>query len=187
MSDAEPTTAELVKQCLAGRQAAWEALISRYERLIYHTALQTGIATDEAGDVFQAVCLIWLEQLHRLRDPEQVGAWLVTTTRRECWARFRRSRPVIEDSEASLAEQAAADESPEAMAAQAEDARAVRRALRQLPEPCRTLLLVFFYDSSQPTYAQIAERLHIPAGSLGPMRARCLAKLKEILQRAGWS
>jgi DNA-directed RNA polymerase specialized sigma24 family protein len=90
MSGLEPTTSELVEQCLAGQRTAWEALLSRYERLIYYTTLRTGMTTDEAADVFQTVCLIWIEELGRLRDPERLGAWLVTTTRRECWARLGR-------------------------------------------------------------------------------------------------
>ncbi len=187
MSSPEPTTSELVGQCLAGQQTAWEALLSRYERLIYYTALRTGMTTDEAADVFQAVCLIWLEELGRLRDPERLGAWLVTTTRRECWARLKRNRVVEEeDPEMSVERAAAPEESPEVLAAQAEDANAVRLALQQLPEPCRKLLQLFFYDPDQLSYSAVARRLKMPANSLGPTRTRCLKKLREILRQAGW-
>jgi RNA polymerase sigma factor (sigma-70 family) len=187
MNALEPTTSELVKQCLAGQQTAWESLLSRYERLIYHTALQTGMTSDEAADVFQAVCLIWLEELGRLRNPEQLGAWLVTTTRRECWARLKRNRAVEgEDLETLLGRTAAPDESPEALAAQNEDANAVRQALRQLPEPCHTLLELFFYNPNQLSYSDIARQLKMSINSLGPIRNRCLTKLKEILREAGW-
>jgi len=187
MSGLEPTTSELVEQYLAGQRTAWEALLSRYERLIYYTTLRTGMTTDEAADVFQTVCLIWIEELGRLRDPERLGAWLVTTTRRECWARLKRNRTVEGEDLEMLAERAAApDETPEALTAQAEDANAVRLALQQLPEPCRKLLQLFFYDPDQLSYSAIARRLNIPINSLGPTRARCLAKLREILRQTGW-
>jgi RNA polymerase sigma factor (sigma-70 family) len=183
----EPTTSELVRQCLAGQQTAWEALLSRYERLIYYTALKSGLTNDAAADVFQTVCMIWLEELGRLRDPERLGAWLVTTTRRECWARLRRDHLVVEDDLDTLMERAAAaDESPEALAAQAEDAQAVRLALQQLPEPCRSLLQLFFYDPDHLSYSDIASRLNISVNSLGPTRTRCLDRLREILRQAGW-
>jgi RNA polymerase sigma factor (sigma-70 family) len=187
MSRIGPTTSELVQQCLAGQQTAWEALLSRYERLIYYTALKTGTTTDEAADVFQAVCLIWLEELGRVRDPERIGAWLVTTTRRECWARLKRNHKVEGEDLEMLAERTPTqDESPEALAAQAEDANAVNLALQQLPEPCRKLLQLFFNDQDHLTYAAIARRLNISVNSLGPTRARCLARLREILRKAGW-
>jgi RNA polymerase sigma factor (sigma-70 family) len=187
MGTPEPTSSELVKLCLAGQQTAWEALLSRYERLIYYTALRTGMTTDEAADVFQTVCLIWLEELGRLRDPERLGAWLVTTTRRECWARLKHDRKIEGEVLEMLAKQEAApDESPEALTAQAEDANAVRLALQQLSEPCRKLLQLFFYDPDHLSYSGIARKLNIPANSLGPTRARCLARLREILRQAGW-
>jgi RNA polymerase sigma factor (sigma-70 family) len=187
MSDTEPTTSELVRKCLAGQPTAWEALLSRYERLIYYTALQSGMATDEAADVFQTVCTIWLEELGRLRDPERLGAWLVTTTRRECWARLKRNRiHEGEDLEILAEREPAPDESPEDLAARAEDARIVRAALQKLSEPCRSLIQLLFYDPKQLSYLAIARLLKIPANSLGPTRARCLAKLREILRLAGW-
>lgn len=187
MSAAEPTTSDLVKQCLAGQKTAWEALLFRYERLIYYTALRTGLAADEAADVFQAVCIIWLEELGRLRDPERLGAWLVTTTRRECWARLKRNRTAEGEDLETLEKRASAlDESPEALAAQAEDALAVRQALQQLPEPCRKLLQLLFCNPDQLSYSDIAHRLNMSVNSLGPTRARCLAKLREILRKRGW-
>lgn len=187
MNTLEPTTSELVKQCLAGQQTAWESLLSRYERLIYHTVMQTGMNTDEAADVFQAICIIWLQELGRLRDPEHLGAWLVTTTRRECWARLKRNRAIEgEDLETLLKGVATPEESPEALTTQNEDANAVRQALLQLPEPCRTLLQLFFYNPNQLSYLAIARQLKMPVNSLGSTRNRCLAKLKEILQQAGW-
>lgn len=67
------TDAQLIQQCLQGNEKAWEELVRRYERLIYYTALRTGVVGDEAADVFQAVCLVWLAQLGRLRNPERLG------------------------------------------------------------------------------------------------------------------
>lgn len=186
VTEPEATDAELIQQCLAGQQAAWKTLLSRYERLIYYTALRTGVSQDEAADVFQAVCLNWLEGLGRLRDPQRIGAWLVTTTRRECWARWKRHRDTEDDPEPSLEEQISPEETPEMVAAQAEDARAVRWALQRLAEPCRRLLWLLYYDPAHPSYAVIALQLKMPANSVGPTRTRCLAKLKEILRQVGW-
>ena len=178
--------AVLIQQCLAGQQEAWEALLLRYERLIYYTALRSGAKYEEANDVFQAVCLIWLEELGRLRDPQRLGAWLVTTTRRECWARWKRQRRNADDPDELLAEQVDPSETPEALAAQAEDARSVEQAFKQVAEPCRRLLWLLYFDPTDSSYTDIAKQLHIPVNSIGPTRARCLEKLKNILKQMGW-
>ena len=56
------------------------------------------------------------------------------------------------------------------------------RALEQLGEPCRRLLLARFTDPPQP-YKALAAELGIAIGSLGPTRARCLGRLRTRLLR----
>lgn len=186
MGAPEASDTELIQRCLAGEEAAWETLLTRYERLIYHVALRAGASGDEAADVFQTVCLIWLEQLGNLRNPQSLGAWLVTTTQRECWARWKRNGTSQHDSAESDVEPATSEDSPETLADQAEDARALRSALQRLGKPCQRLLWLLYYDPIHPSYAEIASRLKMPANSVGPTRARCLSKLREILLDPGW-
>jgi RNA polymerase sigma factor (sigma-70 family) len=186
MSPHDVSDVELVAQCLAGNGKAWDALLSRYERLIYFTALRAGAGADEAEDIFQSVCLIWLKELGRLRDPSRLGAWLVTTTRRECWGRWRSDLRRQDTAAVLLANQEPSNESADALAAQAQDARAVRQAVQQLPEPCRRLLWLLFFEPAHPSYAVIARELKVSSNSIGPMRARCLNRLREVLRDLGW-
>ena len=58
---------------------------------------------------------------------------------------------------------------------------AVHEGLAQLGSPCRELLTALYIDPSEPSYAQIADRLGRAVGSLGSMRARCLLKLRSIM------
>ncbi len=186
MELSEITDATLIDQCLSGDGKAWEALLTRYERLIYHTALRAGASPTDADDVFQSVCMIWLEELGRLRDPERLGAWLVTITRRECRGRWRHSHK-LDDATVDLVDgHPSAEESPEALAGKADDARHVKAALEQMGDPCRSLLHLLYFDPSEPSYADIARKLRITPNSLGPTRMRCLEKLKEILEKMGW-
>ena len=78
------TDAELVSMCLKGDAEAWEALITRYRRLIYSVPVRFGFSTADAADVFQAVCLKLIEHLHEVKDETKVSAWLITTTTRQC-------------------------------------------------------------------------------------------------------
>ena len=56
--------------------------------------------------------------------------------------------------------------------------KAVRDGLAQLPSRQRDLLLLTFAEPNVP-YRQISRRLGIPAGSIGPTRARTLHKLGD--------
>ncbi len=76
---------DLIEACLNGKSQAWEALLVRYQRLIYSIPLRYGLTEHDANDIFQNVSLSLLENLSQLRDRERLGAWLVITTRRECW------------------------------------------------------------------------------------------------------
>ena len=64
--------------------------------------------------------------------------------------------------------------------------QAVRQGLRQLDDRCRELLTALFFDPAEPGYDQIAARLRMAVGSVGPTRARCFRKLESILHRLGF-
>ena len=60
----------------------------------------------------------------------------------------------------------------------AEAGQAVRNALAELPDSQRRLLILLHADA-QPSYREISKALGIPQGSIGPTRARSLAKLRR--------
>jgi DNA-directed RNA polymerase specialized sigma24 family protein len=62
----------------------------------------------------------------------------------------------------------------------------VRLALQELGGSCRHLLELRYLTDPAPSYAQIARRLDVSTGAIGPMRARCLQKLRKILERMGY-
>jgi DNA-directed RNA polymerase specialized sigma24 family protein len=57
----------------------------------------------------------------------------------------------------------------------------LQQGMENLGDRCRRLLQLLYYDTSVPSYADVAETLDMPIGSIGPMRARCLKKLRGIL------
>ncbi|MFO1269576.1 MAG: sigma factor-like helix-turn-helix DNA-binding protein [Rubrivivax sp.] len=69
------------------------------------------------------------------------------------------------------------------MLEQLQRAELVRAALDRLDERCRGLLTLLFADEDERVpYDEVARRLSMPVGSIGPTRARCLAKLRELLR-----
>ena len=179
---------ELIASCLAGDAAAWETLVARYQRLVYSIPMKARLSADDAADIFQSVWLKLYEKLASLRDHEKLSSWLITTTTREVWrvaARNRRdSAPASADDEQSnLLEQIAATAPlADAEREMLEQQQLVREALESLPDRCRNLLTMLFYEKDELSYAEIARRMGMPVPSVGPTRARCLEKMRKLLQ-----
>ncbi|HYP28259.1 MAG TPA: sigma-70 family RNA polymerase sigma factor [Blastocatellia bacterium] len=186
---AERGDPELIAACLEGDHEAWEALLARYQRLIYSIPLKSRLSVDDAADIFQSVCLKLYEKLDTLRNHQRISSWLITTTTRESWrvsARQRKEQQSFsvddEGASDSLAEIATtgplADEERETLERQ----HIIREAVEALPDRCRDLITMLFYHKDELSYAEIARRMNMPVPSVGPTRARCLEKLKKLLQ-----
>lgn len=179
---------ELVLACRRGDQLAWELLIRRYQRLIYAIPLRAGLPEDQAAEIFQDVFTTLFEKLHDIKEPERLQAWLVTTARRKTLRTISRSlvqqRSEVDPYEQTDDAAAIRDETPlpDEQLLIMEEQHRIRTALAQLDERCRTLLELLFYVSEPPSYADIARALDIPEGSVGPTRARCLAKLLRLMK-----
>jgi len=177
----ERSDPELIDACLHGKQAAWNALIDRYARLIYSVPRRYGLNEADADDVFQAVCVSLYRSLDKLKDQQRLSAWLLTTAHRESWRVGKRAGEYPELDK--IIDNVAAPEDDQVAAWERQ--HAVQQALKQLGGPCEKLLRALFMDSDQPDYQTIAARLGMKVGSIGPTRARCFAKLERIIAKMG--
>jgi RNA polymerase sigma factor (sigma-70 family) len=180
---------ELLRACRRGDEAAWEALVRRYQRLVYAVPRRAGLDEDAAADVFQDVFATLLENVESIEQPSRLHAWLVTTARRKTWVTIkgaRRTRPIEGDEEGDEVS-SIPDEGllPDETLAQLEEQHFVRAALAELDERCRRLLTMLFCRADAPPYSEIAAALGTSEGSIGPTRARCLKKLLGELKKGG--
>lgn len=155
---------------------SWEALIRRYQNLIYSVPIKYRFSLQDSSDIFQSVCLILMEKLKTLRNTETLASWLYTTTRRQCWKFARkRSREVeLEDQEVGM-------EDPEGDRLVLH--HQLQRGLEQLSDKCRELLTSLYFSEPPLSYDEVVVRLGIPLGSIGPTRARCLERLKKLVTK----
>lgn len=175
---------ELLAACRTGDGLAWDALVERYQRLVYTIPARYGLTPAEIDDVFQSTWLSLLRNLKTLREPDRVSAWLVTTARRECWERRRGSdyeRSVSTDLSTVLQDTEADEQTPEEIVAEFREHQMLRTAIGRLGQRCQDLLRMLYFDATSPSYSDVADRLDTPIGSIGPMRARCLKKLRGLL------
>ena len=92
----------LVRAAAAGDQGAWTALVDAYVGLVWAIARNHRLSPMDAADVSQTTWLRLFENIDRIQEPSRVGAWLATTTRRECLRLIGRAgrQVLVEDTSA---------------------------------------------------------------------------------------
>jgi RNA polymerase sigma factor (sigma-70 family) len=177
---------ELVGAARQGDQAAWNALVLRYMTLVQSVTRQYRLSASDAEDVSQSVWLRLFENLAALREVRALPGWIKSTTRNEALrvlAARRRTDPT-DPSVLAVLDRPGTDEGVDGDLLRRERDRAVADGLAELaPEHRR--LLVLLHAEPQVSYQEISRTLGMPSGSIGPTRARCLAKLRntEALRR----
>ena len=174
----------LVARCMDGDEEAWAALVRRHGPMVWTIARRAGLCEDDAADVYQTTWRIAVESLARVREPSRFPAWIARTAHFQTMRAVRSmcaTRRTLERIEPRETD----DGLPEAEIAALEHRRMVGEALERIGARCAELLKALYFDDPTPAYADIARRLDMRIGSIGPTRARCLARLKDELGRSG--
>lgn len=167
-----------------GEQAAFEQLAWRYTPMLWSIARSYQLSEADASDVVQTTWLRLLEHLTELTSGSALAGWLATTARREALRTARLSTRISTAAIEELDDHADPEtSSPENVILSDERMHALTRALDQLPPQCRQLLTLLISEPPA-TYADIAAALGMPVGSIGPTRARCLARLRRLFALA---
>jgi RNA polymerase sigma factor (sigma-70 family) len=173
--------ADTVRRAADGDRGAWEAIVEDFSGLLWSVCRGYRLEQSDAAEVVQTTWLRLLENIDGIREPERLGGWLATTARREALRLHRlHGRELTTDDETRF------DQGPldavldPALAALLDDRdRRLWRAFGGLPERCRRLLRLLVVVA--PSYAEVAETMDMPIGSIGPTRARCLQRLRRLL------
>ena len=184
--DMQPTDKELLISCRRGDESSWQALVDRYQRLIYAIPRRAGLNEDQAGEVFQEVFVTLFEKMNDINEPDRLHAWLVTTARRKTWRLLSKERvqsTKAGDGDAGDEALAVVDNAllPDETLVRLEEQHRIRTALADLDPRCRQLLTMLYYQAEPPPYSDVATALGMPEGSIGPTRARCLKKLLKLV------
>jgi RNA polymerase sigma factor (sigma-70 family) len=177
----DPTVVDLVTRASAGDDGAWNEIVERYIPLVWKICGRYQLSAADIEDVSGTVWLGLYEQLGKLREPAALPGWLATTTQRECLRVLKESRRYElfgGDPEDGVLPAEADKAMIEEEVLLAERNAKLRAAFAELAEDDRRLLTLLLSDPPLP-YARISEILGIAKGSIGPTRARCLAKLRR--------
>jgi len=161
---------ELVERAQAGDEDALDEVVRRHRQSAYVFALQLLRNRDDALDAAQDALLRFIRSIDRFDASRPVKPWLLTIVRnvvRDQWRKRARSEVSLPDSEdgPDLASQLVDERAdPDNDLRKSELRRRVWRAIEQLPEKKREILVLRdFHDNS---YSEIAEILGIPMGTV---------------------
>lgn len=168
--------ADLLRRCRRRDADAWNTLVGRYERLVYTVALRNGLSAEDAADVTQSTFVALVDSLDRIRDEEKLPSWLMTVARRQAWRTRNLSRRTT-----SLDNDNTVEGTIDPLADWA-TVTTLHDALATLGGTCRELLLALYFEPDEPSYAEIAARFGRSIGGIGPLRGRCLDKLRVLLE-----
>ena len=164
----------LVERARLGEAAAWEALVRGTSNAVYRGLAAFDVAADVREELYHETYIKLVERLDTIQQPAALPAWLMTTARNQALQYLRKRAKLVPV--ADLPEVGSLFELDEALLDD-ELRVAVARAFRRLSNACQRLLRLLTV-SPPLSYAEIAELLDRPIGSLGPQRIRCLKQLR---------
>jgi RNA polymerase sigma factor (sigma-70 family) len=179
--------AELVAEAREGDLASLSVLWARHRPRVLATARRILGRDDAADEVAQETALVALSQLHRLREPQFVAAWLAGIARNLCRQRLRDARRPEWSWEAVQGGRLPdrwpdPDPSPEELAVRAEAAASVRHAIGGLPDAQRDAVELFYLRDH--TYAEVARALGIDVNAVKARLHRARRALRPLVAEA---
>ena len=169
----------LIRGCREGRVEAWRGLLDKYERLVFSIPRKYGLSTDDAADIAQLTFTILVQSIDGLPEDSKLGGWLTTVARRHTWRLLERNR------RQGIGKHAVLDENTTGAEADTlerwELGEWLGHGLSRIGGHCKDLLFALYLDPGQPSYAEVAARLGMAVGSVGPTRSRCLERLRRVL------
>jgi len=163
----------------SGTHAEFEERLAECGPLAFRIAQGVLRNTADAEDVAQEALLKAFRSFRRLRDPQRFRGWLVRITFRMALDRSRSAkRRELRESDWSMPERRPVPPNAEDLAASSEFQARLERAVEELPEKLRLVLLL----SAMQGYSleEVSSMLGIPTGTV---KSRLFFARKELAEK----
>ena len=178
----------LVARCQEGDKQAFELLIKKYQRRIFHLIYRITQNPGVVEPLAQEVFLKAYRSISAFRGSSRFYTWLYRIAVNTALSHLKkesigenREKTVDYDLQASsLAVDSVRTEDPEQLVLRKEFLRHLVTALRRLPEELRTAVVL--RDLTGLNYEEIAEVMEIPLGTVRSRIFRARARLREMLE-----
>jgi RNA polymerase sigma-70 factor (ECF subfamily) len=175
--------AEIVERVLAGERDFFQALVERYQHMLFRVAYTIVLDEETAADIVQDAFIRAYTNLARCRDRRRIRVWLLAMLRHRAIdhlrERRRRDATLSDDAVRRAAERRAAESEVDAA-----EHHALRReldaALLQLTESLREAFVLRHIE--QCPYEEIAELLGVTVSAVKMRVQRARMQLKDWLE-----
>jgi len=168
---------DLVAQASRGDVDAFNLLVSRWERRVFHYILRLVRNREDAMDLSQDVFLKAYQNLGKLEDADRFAPWLFRIAHNESFSQLRRQRPEGEE----LKDVAPRPSGPHMLPV--ETSLAVSAALDRLTGEQREAVVLKIYQGFK--FEEMAEILGCPVSTVKSRLYTALDLLKETLAPVG--
>ena len=180
-----PAPDEIIERCLNGDQAAWESIVRMYRRKVFNVAYKFVGRHDQAEDLTQDVFLKLYKSLDTFDRRANFQTWLISVSRNLCIDHYRAVRKERETINRDVDPADFAPVSPDpradAQLEQRDRVRLLRQALDKLAPTLRTAVML--RDIQELTYQEIADKLHLPEGTVKSRINRGRTELARQIQK----
>lgn len=181
-----PSDAELIERCLGKDNAAWELVVARYRRKVFHIAYKFTGKHDEAEDLQQEIFLKVFRALEKFHRDADFSTWLSSVARNYCIDHYRASKRekevLVEDLVAFDLAPASTGSSPHRALEDRDRRSFLLRGLEALPDKLREAVVL--RDLQGLSYQEMASRLALPEGTVKSRINRGREELARLLLRA---
>ena len=171
--DPEQLSDEMIVEKALTEQLFFGLIVERYESKLARYITRLGVRNpDDRDDVLQDIFVKVYRNLHGFDTSLSFSSWIYRIAHNEAisWYRKISVRPeghLVDDSEPAMLILAGKEDGAETMFDQTVNASEVARALEQIDEKYRTVLILRFYEHKE--YEEISDILKIPTGSVGTL------------------
>ena len=160
---------EAILACQSGQTEAYRFLVEKYKARAYHIALMFTKNRDDALDLSQEAFVHAYRAIHRFDPHKNFYTWFYRILKNICINhvnRLKNTRKVKEQLSRQEVSNlnTSSENNPEDIFLQNEQSRIIWQALNQLKEKDREIIILKDFDGM--SYADIAEALNIPPGSV---------------------
>jgi RNA polymerase sigma-70 factor (ECF subfamily) len=174
-----------VRQTLEGDQDAFAALFDRYSGLVYTHAYYRLNNASDAQEALQEIFHRAYIKLDMFDPGRSFRAWLMTIATNYCTDMLRRRislKRMVQQVPLDVVDYHVADTeaNPEHTALRNEQRERVRRALRQLPDAYREVMVLFYWNDL--SYQEIVDATGLKESTVKTRLHRGRARLVELLE-----
>lgn len=172
----------LLERCRSGNELAWEDLVRQFQARVYGVAYHYVANPEDARDLAQEIFIRIYQNLILLPDAAGFLPWIIRITRNACIDHLRRKKarpPAWDVAAEEMVNLRAAGKDPEEQWVEESRRRQVHRALHELTEINREIILL--KEIQGLPLHEIASMLRIPLGTVKSRSNRARIELAQKL------